>query len=353
MAVPTSGLVAYWKLDEASGTRFEASGTGLDLSEVGTVSSSPGIILDAADFPSGNTDYLEHLNTPSLSPGDTDFTIAAWVNLAISGTQEIITKGSPVLTPSGEYQIGRFTSPPNLRFQVRDLGALSRTITATSFGIPPLGTFVFVVAWHDSVNDTLNIQINDGPVDSRVHTTGIQQTTQPFRIGRGLFSFGYNGLVDEVGIWSRVLTAGERTSLYNGGAGSAFIPSVLVEQTIESDAKVLSRFSFKDIEAKTQVFFPTVDDLIGEVISTQTTPVAPTLLTATDLLTGDKVRLVWTGGGPFYNVFFKKTADVTFIKANANVLPGSQTQYDIGGLDRNVSYDFQVGSINGAGVETL
>ena len=125
-----------------------------------------------------------------------------------------------------------------------------------------------------------------------------------------------------------------------------------VEQTISSDSSIREKF-FKTIEATTRVFFPTEEALIGEIIVTQTTPVAPTLLTATDLLTGDKVRLVWSGGGPFYNVYFKKTADVTFIKANANVLPGSQTQYDVGGLDLNVSYDFQVTSINGAGVETF
>lgn len=124
-------------------------------------------------------------------------------------------------------------------------------------------------------------------------------------------------------------------------------------QTIDSDTLVDDGIFVKDFRFDLDFFIPSTEDFEINVEVTQTIPVAPTLSTATDLLTGDKVRLVWTGGGPFYNVFFKKTADVTFIKANQTPLPGSQTQYDVGGLDRDVSYDFQVSSINGAGVETL
>lgn len=124
-------------------------------------------------------------------------------------------------------------------------------------------------------------------------------------------------------------------------------------QIIDSDTLVDDGIFVKDFRFDLDFFIPSIEDFEGNVEITQTTPTAPTLLTATDLLTGDKVRLVWSGGGPFYNVFFKKTADATFIKANQTPLPGSQIQYDVGGLDRDVSYDFQVSSINGAGVETL
>lgn len=129
--------------------------------------------------------------------------------------------------------------------------------------------------------------------------------------------------------------------------------AVEVEQTIAADTLVDDGIEEKDFSFGLEFTKASIEDLEENVIITQTIPVAPTLLTATDLLTGDKVRLVWSGGGPFYNVFFKKTADVTFLKANQTPLPGSQTQYDVGGLDRDVSYDFQVSSINGGGVETF
>lgn len=122
-------------------------------------------------------------------------------------------------------------------------------------------------------------------------------------------------------------------------------------QTIGSDTLLVRKFI--DLESSLDLVKPAEEDLVGEVEVTQTTPVAPVLLTATDLLKGDVVRLVWSGSGPFYNVFFKRTVDVTFIKVNANPLPGSQTQYDVGGLVRDTSYDFQVSAINGEGTETF
>lgn len=129
--------------------------------------------------------------------------------------------------------------------------------------------------------------------------------------------------------------------------------AVEVEQTIAADTLVDDGIFVKDFFFDLDYVIPSIEDLEGDVVITQTIPIAPVLLTATDLLTGDKVRLVWTGSGPFYNVFFKKTADVTFIKANQTPLAGSQTQYDVGGLVRDTSYDFQVSAINGAGIETF
>ena len=127
--------------------------------------------------------------------------------------------------------------------------------------------------------------------------------------------------------------------------------SATPSQAIGSDTLLVRKFI--DLSATLDLVKSEEEDFVGETEVTQTTPVAPVLLTATDLLLGDVVRLVWSGGGPFYNVFFKKTADVTFIKANGTVLPGSQTQYDVGGLVRDTSYDFQVSSINGEGTETF
>ncbi len=127
--------------------------------------------------------------------------------------------------------------------------------------------------------------------------------------------------------------------------------SATPSQAIDSDTLLVHKFI--DLVATVDLVKSEEEDFVGETEVTQTTPVAPTLLTATDLLLGDVVRLVWSGGGPFYNVYFKKTADVTFIKVNGTVLPGSQTQYDVGGLVRDTSYDFQVSSINGEGTETF
>jgi len=88
------------------------------------------------------------------------------------------------------------------------------------------------------------------------------------------------------------------------------------------------------------------------IIVDQPLPTAPVIATATDLKYGDTIRLVWAGGGPFFNVYYKKTIDITYIRANGTPLPGATTQYDVGGLEVNVAYNFIVRGVNGAGTES-
>jgi hypothetical protein len=49
-------------------------------------------------------------------------------------------------------------------------------------------------------------------------------TTAAVNIGRGGVASPqyHDGRIDEVGIWKRVLTAAERTQLYNGGLGYTY-----------------------------------------------------------------------------------------------------------------------------------
>ena len=90
----------------------------------------------------------------------------------------------------------------------------------------------------------------------------------------------------------------------------------------------------------------------SEIVVTQTTPTAPTLLTATDLEIGDSVRITWTGGGPFYNVYYRLTSGGPFIAARTTPLPSGTTQYDVGGLDFGIDYTFMVRGVNGLGTES-
>ena len=78
------------------------------------------------------------------------------------------------------------------------------------------------MAWHDAASNTTNIQVNDGTVDSVSHSGGVYNGTADFALGAlfiGTPSYHFDGLVDEVGFWKRVLTSQERTDLYNSGSG--------------------------------------------------------------------------------------------------------------------------------------
>jgi hypothetical protein len=211
----TDSLVAYWSLDEASGTRVDATGRGNDLSEVGSPGSTTGKISNAVDTSSGN--YLSRASTSDLVTGDIDFTCSAWVWFdAVSPDSDIVNKWA---TGGFEYTLALDSVATKFRFYVEPSGFHS--ITATTFGVVTTGTWYFVVWWHDAAGNTLNICVNDGGVDTVAHTTGVTTATAAFVIGRSAFG-SHDGRVDEVGLWKRVLTSGERTQLYNAGAGLAY-----------------------------------------------------------------------------------------------------------------------------------
>jgi len=129
---------------------------------------------------------------------------------------------------------------------------------------------------------------------------------------------------------------------------------VVVEQTqtLNSSTEIVSDIFHTDFLSTVLLEKESSTDKHGSVVVTQTIPSAPTLSSATDLKIGDSVRLVWTGSGPFYNVYYKITGSLdSFTKANGFPLPSSQTQYDVGGLVLGTDYTFMVRGVNGAGTE--
>jgi RHS repeat-associated protein len=80
-----------------------------------------------------------------------------------------------------------------------------------------------IVAWHDSVFNTLNLQVNNGTVSSVSYASGAMDTTYPLSIGaHANGTYGINGRLDEVALYKRVLNPSERSWLYNGGFGRTY-----------------------------------------------------------------------------------------------------------------------------------
>jgi hypothetical protein len=216
----TDALMAYWSLDETSGTRADATGRGNDATEVGTPGSAAGVRGLAASFPD-DTAYLTVPTHADLSPGDTDFTWAFWVfadSLGAGINTDFFGKWS---SSALEYDIF-LPSSRVLEFLVSTTGSNVERVSSASFGLLSALTWYFVVAWHDAAGNTLNIQINNGAVESVAHTGGVHQGSAALVLGHSNFGASLVGRLDEVGLWHRVLTAEERSALYNGGLGLAY-----------------------------------------------------------------------------------------------------------------------------------
>jgi len=220
----TDNLISHWNLDEASGNALDAHG-GNTLTETGgTIASTTGKVGNARDFEAGDTEYFEIADNTDLSTGDIDFTIAAWVKFETLGNYAIISKWTPTGNQR-EYELGYTAGGTNrFRFQVSTNGSTTVTLSASTFGAPSTGVWYFLTAWHDATNNQLGIAVNAGTPDTVSHTTGVFNGTSAFAMGARPSAVGdyWDGLIDEVGFWKRVLTSDERTALYNGGAGLAY-----------------------------------------------------------------------------------------------------------------------------------
>lgn len=218
-------LKAFYKLDEASGNAVDVV-SGYDLTDNNTVTSATGVIGNARSFDDANTEYLSVSSNSDFSTGDVAFFISLWVYLDdVASSYSFVSKWNSS-SNSREYDI-QYNQPSNVfRFRISDNGTGGgnvHEVEATSFGGPSTSTWTFVCAWHDPDANTINIQINDGTVDSTSHSGGVHAGSADFQIGR-LASGGaeYDGRIDSVGFWRRIPDAQERALLYNNGNGAEF-----------------------------------------------------------------------------------------------------------------------------------
>lgn len=207
----TDGLISYWKLDEASGTRNDSHGSN-HLTDNNTVASATGIINSAADFEADNSEYLSHTDNTDLSTGDIDFSLSFWVKAeTLSGFPVPICKGD-----NGDREYILYFSSGVPQWEVNG--------STVSWGAAlSTGTWYHIVVWHDSVSNLVGIAVNNGTPVTASDGSGGRDTIRDFWIGTSLNqSLYWDGLIDEVGFWKKVLSSGEITSLYGGGAGLAY-----------------------------------------------------------------------------------------------------------------------------------
>jgi hypothetical protein len=205
-------------------TRLDAVTTSAnDLTDNNTVASTTGIISRGANIQVANLESLSRASNASLQTGDVDYTCSAWVNNTTLGVRVIAGKDAA----AGAHEWLLFTNAAAFRFSAYKGGT---AISATDPGVVSTGVWYFVVAWHDATAQTVNIQVNNGAVTS-TSLGGVQDAAGAlsFQIGaRGGNELPLDAIVDEVGFWKSaaggggVLTAAQRTSLYNGGIGLTF-----------------------------------------------------------------------------------------------------------------------------------
>ena len=219
----TDNLVAWWSMDEASGTRADSHGSN-DLTDHNTVGSATGKKSNAADFTSANSEALYIADNADLSFGDEDFTICGWVSLDSKSASRAIVGKWHFSGSSREYYLGYSSGPDRIAFFVSSDGTGNTSVSADNLGSPSTSTWYFVAAYHDATANEIGISVNAGAIDTTAHTTGANDGSSEFNIGSYNNHAGnfQEGQLDEICLFDKVLSRAEMDWLYNSGSGRAY-----------------------------------------------------------------------------------------------------------------------------------
>jgi hypothetical protein len=205
MGLPvTSGLVAAYGFDEGSGTSAsDASGKGHTAAITGASWAAQGRFGTALQF-DGADDRVSVADSNALDVASR-FTLEAWVNpTVLTGWRTVMLKESP---DGLAYALYANDNAPKPAAYARIAGeGASRTTSGPS---PlPVNTWTHLAATYDGT--TLRMFVNGAQAGSVPATGTLLQTTNPLSIGGNLVWGEYfEGLIDEVRIYNRALTAAE------------------------------------------------------------------------------------------------------------------------------------------------
>lgn len=211
----TDNLVSYWKLDEASGNRADSHGSAT-LTDNNTVGSATGKINNGADF---EFDNAEHLSNAAFAAG-TACSVSAWVKFeAVRGYTPVlhIKDGSnhmPYFAPNNALRFCCYLQTTGGQISVDEASGGTELQAATDYHA--VLTYDNATGIRIYINGSLERQGSTGQGNMVSATAAL---AIGFEIGTGRY---FDGVIDEVGFWSRALTSDEVTELYNGGNGLSY-----------------------------------------------------------------------------------------------------------------------------------
>jgi len=226
---PTS----HWSCDETSGVRYDSNTTNSnDLTDNNTVSYAAGLLSNACDFESSNSEYLSITDASQQNLDyNSSFTISVWLK--------------PESLPSNDVAMGLFDKYvvdsagyiaylENYSGYFTDIGYSNGSINwrrhTYSLSSGNWYHYVFVIVPSATGTDT-KVYVN-GTAQSQSYTSGTQTSISngnaDFKIGHSPAKHNaasvvfYDGLMDEISLFPTALSSGDVTTLYNSGTPLAY-----------------------------------------------------------------------------------------------------------------------------------
>ena len=226
-AVSAPGLLAYWKFDEVNGTTAtDASGNGY----TGTLVNGPiwtaGRIAGALSF-DGVDDYVSFASQPQGT-----LSVSAWVYAQA-------TPGNPLPRIIDMPGYVLYLAGPGAGSNPMSLGFLSRRSTQDGKWTTPANSLAYdtwnhVAIVYDSSSTLNNPDLYINGVKQTISTITSAQGTQTLNGGTGIIGNripldqGWKGIIDDLHVYNRALSATEIQTLYQQAAPSQTVATPVI-----------------------------------------------------------------------------------------------------------------------------
>lgn len=230
----TTNLVAYWNLDETTGTRADATGRGNDLTDNLSVGYAAGKVGNCAVLVSNTTQNLQKTDTADLSVDYTSWTFAGWTMLYTTNIPQGFGSKFQTTGSAREYSV-MVGNGQKLAVMISTNGASSGNTTVQLGNRSSTNNWFFWAVVHDTNTAKLTFFARDLGLGWAEWKTN-QLATPSGYSGNGTASFylGYgnngssptyfDGKIDEVGFWKRPLTSNEIGNLFDYGNNGTNYP---------------------------------------------------------------------------------------------------------------------------------
>jgi chitodextrinase len=295
LGATTNGLVGYWNFDEGSGTvAHDTSGNGNDGTITGaTWSANPpaGGGSGVLSF-NGSNDYI---TTASEFLGSGPLTISAWINARTNGGA-----GFGRIIDNGKIIFG-VNNGTGIKFM-----SDGATAANTASGILGYNKWIHVTATRDA-NGTANLYINGvlSGAGNQNSGTPVPGTTHVLIGNNSAVQRGFDGFIDDIRIYNRVLSVSEILDIYND-TGSTQPPLLDTES-----------------------------------------PTAPTNLLAT-AISSSQINLSWTASTDNVGVTGYK-----IYRNGSQIGTSAATSYSDSGLTASTTYSYTVSAFDAAGNNSI
>jgi len=232
-----TNLEAWWDLEQTSDVSFavfDLHGAN-NLTFAGVPRFATGIRGNGADLERADSSDLERSDTASLSTGDIDFSVVAWIKLeslpSVAGGFYTIA-GKTANATEREWELCIDSANDKLEFLVYNAAGSVVGDTGSVDSALQVGVWYFVYAYHDSVNNKVGFRVNASSTNNEVATTGAPtDAASPFSIGAryAVSERFFDGVIDEVAFWKRLLTDAEVNRLYRDGMGMDY---AMIQQAV-------------------------------------------------------------------------------------------------------------------------